>query len=408
MGLNNWEYKPKFEHFIGDFRKKGLISKKYEVTLDVYPRFIKGFGFGWSWDNNTINDEQIEFNIRIFDIRTTSIIYIDGIKAIKVEYKKVDDVLGSNHVLVLPNLPDCDKAITVIKQAKDVAEQDIISERKLLEENFIKQQEEQKARQDFFDKCYEFHIGNKQRPTFELNRSNLQVAVIYIDEDKNFNFLRIDGVNKEESNGIIAFSKLHYYEKAGNIHYTTNISGKYSNFGGSFTGNTFSKKATFWGGLLFGTMGLAAGALFTQKPAEFNMPDTNFSIDSEVQKIDDRNVIINYYSDAHKQFIDIELPAEIYNFLQTYLPEKKYGIVMELEKETAIKQSKAQIENGSYLKIPNSNIEKKIGDRNQQIEPATSMSDFKQKMEKLKTMYECGILNDEEFMEEKKKILSSL
>lgn len=61
--------------------------------------------------------------------------------------------------------------------------------------------------------------------------------------------------------------------------------------------------------------------------------DTSFYLDSDIKKIDDRNIILNFYSEAKKQYIDIELPKDIYNFLQTYFPEKKYSIVNELEKK---------------------------------------------------------------------------
>ena len=79
--------------------------------------------------------------------------------------------------------------------------------------------------------------------------------------------------------------------------------------------------------------------------------NTSFSIDSDIKKIDDRSVILNFYSEMKKQYIDIELPRDIYNFLQTYLPEKKYGIVDELEKKTIVHQSTDIIGNGRLLKV---------------------------------------------------------
>ena len=35
----------------------------------------------------------------------------------------------------------------------------------------------------------------------------------------------------------------------------------------------------------------------------------------DIKKIDDRNVILNFYSEIKKQYIDIELPQDIYNFI---------------------------------------------------------------------------------------------
>lgn len=204
----------------------------------------------------------------------------------------------------------------------------------------------------------------------------------------------------EESNAVISFDKLHYYEKAGNVHYATDINGDYKNFGGCIDGATFSKKATFLGGLLLGPMGMAAGALFSQKPSAITMPSTSFNLSSEIHKIDDRSVILNYYSDLKKQFMDIELPMDIYNFLQTYLPEKKYGIVLEIEKQKAIKQHTDQLE----LETKEAGLT--IEEKKNNIESEEEI--FQNKIRKLKMMYDNGLLSDEEFAEEKRKILSQL
>ncbi len=163
--------------------------------------------------------------------------------------------------------------------------------------------------------------------------------------------MKIDGYAHEENNGIITYENIHYYEKAGNVSYVTDIHGNYSSFGGSMTGGKFSKLATVGGGVLFGFMGMALGAALTYKPAEQKAINTSFSIDSDIKKIDDRSVILNFYSEMKKQYIDIELPRDIYNFLQTYLPEKKYGIVDELEKKTIVHQSTDIIGNGRLLKV---------------------------------------------------------
>ena len=153
---------------------------------------------------------------------------------------------------------------------------------------------------------------------------------------------------------------------------------------------------------------MLAGSLFSYQPAQVTLPSNSLSIESEAIKIDDRNVMLNYYSDNHKQYIDIELPAEIYNFLQTYLPEKKFGIVMELEKQTAIKQAMEKIDSGDFLKIPQ--VKNVIPDEEEKIYTQTknNLEVIKDKIEKLKVLHESGILTDEEFAEEKKNILKSL
>lgn len=230
--------------------------------------------------------------------------------------------------------------------------------------------------------------------------------MIYIDEKKSLNFLKIDGYAQEENNAMIVYENIHYYEKAGNVSYAADIHGNYSSFGGSMTGGNFSKLATAGGGLLFGFMGMALGAALTYKPAEQRAVNTSFSIDSDIKKIDDRSVMLNFYSEMKKQYIDIELPQDIYNFLQTYLPEKKYGIVDELEKKTVVHQSADMIEQGSLLKV---DLQPDIQSIEEKKIPETdAMETFKLKVEKLKMMKEAGLLTDEKFAEEQEKLLNMI
>ena len=141
---------------------------------------------------------------------------------------------------------------------------------------------------------------------------------------------------------------------------------------------------------------MAAGALLTHEPMKFKMPTTNFHISSEQCRIDERSVILNYYSDIRKQYIDIELPAEIYNFLQTYLPEKKSDIVVELERQNIVRQlgdedALAAPEKRALLDSGNNGVEA-----------------FETRLRKLKIMYENGIISDREFEAEKRKMLSEI
>ena len=125
------------------------------------------------------------------------------------------------------------------------------------------------------------------------------------------------------------------------------------------------------------------------------MPTNTLNISSEVHKIDDRSVILNYYSDVKREFIDVELPMDIYNFLQTHLPEKKYGVVVEIEKKNAIEMQEKKIDS----------IEEKT---KEQIEQNNDMDVFENRIKKLKMMYDNGILTEEEYANEKKRILSEI
>ena len=262
-------------------------------------------------------------------------------------------------------------------------------------QQLIEEQQREEECRLFYQDCYQFHIARHNRPYFELYRDGLLFQAIYLDEEKRLNFLQIDGYAHAENNGCVPYDKIHYYEKAGSVHYTTDINGSFSSFGGSFTGASVSKAAGIAGGLLFGPMGMMAGALLTYKPAEMKMPETSAQITSEAHRIDERSVILNYYSDVKQQLIDIELPADCYNFLQTYLPEKRHSIVMELEKET-IKNVQ-----GIETERPQIPEQKAV-----QIGTDESMEEFENRVKKLKIMYDNGLLSEEEFLNEKKKLLN--
>lgn len=130
-----------------------------------------------------------------------------------------------------------------------------------------------------------------------------------------------------------------------------------------------------------GPMGMAAGALFTHKPISMEMPTHTYNITSETHKIDDRSVILNYYSD-------------IYNFLQTYLPEKKHGIVLEIEKKKAV------MEQESRAALPENKVIL--------LQESDDTAQFERKIKKLKFMYDNGLLTEEEFAAEKSKLLSQI
>lgn len=89
--------------------------------------------------------------------------------------------------------------------------------------------------------------------------------------------------------------------------------------------------------------------------------------------------------------------------MQTYLPEKKYSIVDELEKKTVVHQSTDVIENGTLLK----SIQKQDNMQINKIE-SISLEEFKTKVVKLKLMKEAGLLFDDRFEEEQEKLLSLL
>ena len=380
----------------------GLFSKKSITKLIVYPTRFEVTAF-------PVYDGVIQKKCKTFCFGYPEVkkIYegnIDGKSGIVIEYVTNSVVIGGGmEKIIILGITEKEKWIDLLRTAKDdLAEKNRKAEEDKKAKELQAKLESEKRENDalsFYTSCYDFHIS-EDTPSYELLRERYKLATIYIGKDRSLNFLKIDGYGKEESNGTIPFEKIHYYEKAGNIHYVADVHGSYSSYGGSVTGGNFSKLATVGGGLLFGMMGMTAGALLTYKPAQTNSGTTRFEIESNAKKIDERSVILNFYSDTKKQYMDIELPADIYNFLQTYLPEKKHNIVLELEKKAAVQQASKQIESGEVLRVITDNPQNEIVNN--------QMETFKIKVEKLKIMRDADLLTEEEFKAEKAQLLTML
>ena len=399
----SWDSEKCIEYYYGEY-KNGIFSKKYNMRLGIYPSRIEGVGFQFF-------DNELSKDVHNFEILFDNIIkiYIGEFNkqiTLFIEYNSYSVVNNKKNVVAMLGIEDIQKWYNILKETQTTfAEKKQQLELRHREEQLRLANEAEEKAVNFYKDCYSFHI-KEDTPTYQLFSDKNKVALIYIDESKSLNFLKIDGYTQEENNGVIMYENIHYYDKAGNVSYTTDIHGNYSSFGGSMTGGKFSKLATIGGGLLFGFMGMALGAALTYNPAERTPINTSFSIDSDIKKIDDRSVILNFYSEIKKQYIDIELPQDIYNFLQTYLPEKKYGIVDELEKKTVVLQSTDIIESGSLLKVAVKSDIPSVEAHN--ISQVNSMDEFKQKVEKLKIMKEAGLLSDEKFEEERNKLLGML
>ena len=84
--------------------------------------------------------------------------------------------------------------------------------------------------------------------------------------------------------------------------------------------------------------------------------------------------------------------------MQTHLPEKKYEIVSEVEKHAAINKT---VGSQKIIDAPKTKAALPASEK-------LSIDDFKEKVEKLKIMKEAGLLSDEEFSNEKTKLLSMI
>ncbi len=378
------------------------LFKKQVTRLIIYPTRFETTAFPIY--AGTIQKESKGFYFEYSEVKDIYEGKVEGKEGIIIEYLTNSIVAGSGveRVIIL-EIPERERWVNLLKATKEELEEKNRKEAEEKREKELKAKLEIEKREEdalnFYTTCYNFHIL-EDTPTYELLRDRYKIATIYVGKDRSLNFLKIDGYGQEESNGTIPLDKIHYYEKAGNIHYVTDIHGSYSSYGGSVTGGNFSKLATVGGGVLFGMMGMTAGALLTYKPAQTKGGTTRIEIESDAKKIDERSVILNFYSDTKKQYIDIELPADIYNFLQTHLPEKKHNIVLELEKKAAVQQASKQIESGEVLRVASDNTQG--GNVNNQMEV------FKIKVEKLKMMRDADLLTEEEFKAEKAKLLAIL
>lgn len=346
------------DFYYGEY-KSGLLSKKYDIKLGVYPSKLVGMGF--EYYNNGLSKEVFSFEIICSEILKIYIDKISKAETLFIEYRGASIVKDKKSVVALPGMDNVERWLNLV----EVTTQKYKQQQREKQQLELKRQEEshkaiiqidEKAKK-FYEKCYMFHV-KETTPSYQLFTDKNKIALIYIDQNKALNFLKIDGYSQEENNAVISHENIHYYEKAGSISYSTDIHGNYSSFGGSITGGNFSKLASVGGGLLFGTIGMAMGAALTYKPIKQTPMTTTFK----------------------RQYVDIELPQDIYNFLQTYLPEKRYGLVDELEKKSIINQSGGNVE----------------------------CSDFKQKIEKLKMMKEAGLFSDEKFREEQEKLLQMI
>ena len=378
------------QSYYGEFKNGGLLGKKNKVALHVYEKYIRGNCAKLLNDSFHMTEFYIEYK---YVLKMEKKIR-DGMECLVMECADKNSIVyGAKFEIYFPNLEKIDNAMECIQQNINEIKAEAQKKREREERRELEEKQKKELCEKFYADCYEFHISKDDNPYYELHSERLVFACIYIDKNKNLNFLKINGDYKEENNAYIPYDKIHYYEKAGSIHYTTDINGKFSSFGGSITGSTISKAGTILGGLLLGPMGMAAGAVLSYKPQNVAMPENNYEVSSETKTIDDRSVILNFFSDAKRQYIDIELPADIYNFLQTHYPEKKYDIVLEVEKENVIKEQKQLTT---------------TQDKTEEIPKRNDMDTFENKVKKLKLMYDNGLLSDEEFAHEKMRLLEEI
>ena len=385
--------------FLGGYKLN--FWKFLDNVINIYDTYIHFEGI--TIYDNTISDKTTSRDVDLRDIKSVSFSEFKGKKCLVIKYIG-DSIVGNQEsTLYFFDMNGLTGDFDVCKEMVSKAVSDYLEklrQQHLAQMEYQNELQRQKEKsKEFYNSCLKFHIKDNT-PRFDLynKEEENRAVIVYINEDKSLNFLKVDGETKEEDVGVITYEKIHYYEKAGNVHYVSETNGSYSSFGGSLTGATFSKKAALFSGIMFGPMGMATATLMSYKPAQQKPVETHFDLTSETKRIDERNVLLNFFSDERKQYIDIELPQDIYNFLQTYLPEKKYEIVNEVEKHNVINKV---IDNKKMLDSPETKVMLPVPEK-------LSIDDFKEKVEKLKIMKEAGLLSDDEFQDEKTRLLSMI
>ena len=333
-------------HYVGAYRTRGLLAKTQECELFIYDEGVQGYGY-------RVTEGSAEGWWGVFDFSMEEIAQavpcsVEGQEALQLICKQ-RSVAGVRQVTItLPGLAGCVEAARQLEATRQAArhEQRQRQEQEAEARRLAAEQQRQleKDREAFLQQAVEFHLGDRP-PTYLLTQEEHKLAAMFLDEQQGLHFVAVDATRLEERHGVIPYDKIHYYERAGAIHYVTEIQGQYANLGGSFTTSGWNWEEDYG----FGDMGMEPGGVMGDALTSVVLPSPSVSLRSKATRVDDRNVILNYYSDAHRQFMDIELPSDSYNFLQTHLPGKKYDIVLEVEKQAAVRQ---QAESQGELQRP--------------------------------------------------------
>lgn len=397
--------------------RESMFTTKYIAACILPDGKLKCMGYIKEEESSAPYYDILVFELE--DIKEVSMATFQKSDAIRIRARTAG-LDAADYTMYLPDLTSLDELKSniqsVIESKKRIAENEKKRQLEMQDEFRIRKQQEairkqqEEEKQIKYEQYYmeQFLSVQEKYPLYIFEENDDLVAFMYINENKDLFIKSIDKIQMESIESVILYKDIHYYEKAGNIHYVSDIDINYSDqsFAGSFVPGKISLTPAVLGGLLLGPMGMGAGAIIGNKPAHFVDSPKNsskMSAKSEVHKIDDRSVILNYYSEKYKQYKDIELPKDIYNYLQTHIAEKKHDIVSELERKTALHQAESQIKTGEIFNIGSKQENAKIEEKT--VNP---MEEFKAKVEKLKIMKEAGMLSDEEFNAKRDELLNSI
>ncbi|MCI7351379.1 MAG: hypothetical protein MSH60_11615 [Ruminococcus sp.] len=252
----------------------------------------------------------------------------------------------------------------------------------------------------YADEIYARFIGSTERPVAELQKSDNGGAYIYAGEDNSLNFLVIDGEGKKYAHGVIAYDDINYYEKCQTLGYEAHALS--SSFGGTFLIRSRSIISDVIKGAMFGPMGITPAGdgdnTIEKYPSEIQVDAYRYTVAED-------NVVLRFMSQTLKRYIELELSPESYSFFQTYFPEKKYGLIMEGERQNAAEQAFAEIMESAQAEAA-PKVSEMAGA--QEVLPDMTLEEFEVAVKKLKSMRDNDLISAKEFKTEKEKLLSML
>lgn len=252
----------------------------------------------------------------------------------------------------------------------------------------------------YADDIYARFIDSTERPVTELQKDGNGGAYAYVGEDNSLNFLVIDGDNKKYAHGVIAYDDINYYEKCRTLGYEAHALS--SSFGGTFLIRSRSIISDVIKGAMFGPMGITPAGdgdnTIEKYPSEIQVDAYRYTVAED-------NVVLRFMSQTLKRYIELELSPESYSFFQTYFPEKKYGLIMEGERQNAAEQAFAEIMESAQAEAA-PKVSEMAGA--QEVLPDMTLEEFETAVKKLKSMRDNDLISAKEFKTEKEKLLSML
>ena len=324
------EYKV-FEGEYTDTSKRKPYTE--QITLSLTSKIVEGRGY-IKWDE-AMNPEVCDFNYRLKDysgIEQTYFKGVEGFKVIPIQLAR------KSPEIYLPGLDttmeEIDETFYYFVHGEfPPSEDDELPEDS--DEETAEDEAEEDDGEDTSDQGPEEYVESehtkfilrKNLPEFVLEKTETELTAFFIGEDRSLNILAIDGEEKKCVYGHLTFDKIRVFVPAGTIHASKTTMPQ--DYASSFVNGFESITKALISGKILGYMGIPLNAYNGYVP-EMNMRDEG-SLRSQISMINDTSVILNYYSYGSRRWMNVELPGNIFSFLQAYLPEKRYVATLQPE-----------------------------------------------------------------------------